>query len=223
MPPDILIAEDDRAIAELVEMTLRVSGHATVICQDGTETFEKLKRERYDLLILDVMLPGMDGFELMEALRAAGVAAPPVLFLTARIDVKDRVRGLRLGAEDYMLKPFHPVELQARAEGILRRHRKEDAGLRALGVELNPDSREVLKDGQPVELTPQEFELLRMLLTHRNMALSREQLLQAAWGYDYMGGTRTVDMHVQRLRAKLGWEEAIKTVYKLGYRLEAPR
>ena len=221
MAHDILIVEDDRAIAELVEMTLAVSGFATRIVGDGEAAYRALKDERFDLAILDVMLPGMDGFELVDRLTREGATLPPVLFLTAKIDVQDRVRGLRLGAEDYMLKPFHPVELQARVDGILRRHRRKREDYRVLDVVLDLGTRQVTRGGEKVELTPQEFSLLELLMRHRNMALSREQLLQHAWGYDYLGGTRTVDMHIQRLRRKLGWEDVIRTVYKLGYRLEA--
>lgn len=220
MAHEILLVEDDRSIAELVQMTLMVSGCDTRIAMDGEEGYRLLKQQPFDLAILDVMLPGMDGFELVERLTGEGVKLPPVLYLTAKIDVQDRVRGLRLGAEDYMLKPLHPVELQARVDGILRRHQSRADSYQALGVELCLDTHTVTKNGEPVELTPQEFSLLEMLMRHRNMALSREQLLQHAWGYDYLGGTRTVDMHIQRLRRKLNWEDAIRTVYKLGYRLE---
>ena len=217
----VLIVEDDSAIAELIAMTLRVSGCEPQLCHDGLEAAALLFQHEYDLAILDVMLPGLDGFQLVEQLAAQGVRLPPILYLTAKVDVPDRVRGLRLGAEDYMLKPFHPVELQARVDGILRRHQRRTPDYRALDVVLDPDTHTVTKAGQPVELTPQEFALLELLMRHKNMALSREQLLEAAWGYDYLGGSRTVDMHIQRLRKKLDWEKAIVTVFKLGYRLEA--
>ena len=216
----ILIVEDDIAIAQLIEMTLQVSDYETCICYDGAEAEKLLAVGQFDLVILDVMLPVMDGFELVEHMNQRAQALPPILYLTAKTDVLDRVRGLRLGAEDYMLKPFHPVELQARVDGILRRHNRKEERYQILGVSLNMSTREVTRNGETVELTPQEFELLHMLMRHKNMALSREQLLQAAWGYDYLGGTRTVDMHIQRLRRKLNWEEVIRTVFKLGYRLE---
>ncbi len=221
MQQHILIVEDDRAIAELIAMTLGLSDHLTQVCDDGRQAEMLLRQGGFDLVILDVMLPGQDGFQLVEKLSSEGIVLPPILYLTARIDVQDRVRGLRLGAEDYMLKPFHPVELQARVEGILRRHRGEGTVYQVLDVRLDVDTHQVRQNGQEVELTPQEFALLEMLMRHRNMALSRDQLLEAAWGYDYAGGTRTVDMHIQRLRRKLGWEQVIKTVFKLGYRLEA--
>ena len=217
----VLIVEDDSAIAELIAMTLRVSGCEPQLCHDGLEAAALLSQHEYDLAILDVMLPGLDGFQLVEKLAAQGVQLPPVLYLTAKVDVPDRVRGLRLGAEDYMLKPFHPVELQARVDGILRRHQRRTPDYRALDVVLDPDTHTVTKAGQPVELTPQEFALLELLMRHKNMALSREQLLEAAWGYDYLGGSRTVDMHIQRLRKKLGWQDHIKTIHKIGYLLEA--
>ena len=221
MQQHILIVEDDRAIAELIAMTLSLSDHQTRLCDDGRQAEALLRQGGYDLVILDVMLPGQDGFQLVEKLTQEGLALPPILYLTARIDVQDRVRGLRLGAEDYMLKPFHPVELQARVEGILRRHRGEGTVYQVLDVRLDVDRHQVRQGEREVELTPQEFALLEMLMRHKNMALSRDQLLEVAWGYDYAGGTRTVDMHIQRLRRKLGWEQVIKTVFKLGYRLEA--
>lgn len=222
MQPRILIVEDDQDIAQLVSMTLGVGGCVCKICENGLDALCLLEKDMYDLIVLDVMLPGLDGFSLAQQLNEDGKAHPPILFLTARTDVADRVRGLRLGAEDYLVKPFHPIELQARADAILRRHKPQQNSYLALDVVLNPDTRQVHKAGQPVDLTPQEFELLKMLIRHKNMALSREQLLQGAWGYDYLGGTRTVDMHIQRLRQKLGFEEVIRTVYKLGYRLEVP-
>ncbi len=222
MPHPILIVEDDRTIAELIAMTLQVSDYEPVLCHDGLEAYALMAENSYDLAILDVMLPGMDGFRLVENLSQKGVTLPPILYLTAKVDVPDRVRGLRLGAEDYMLKPFHPVELQARVDGILRRHHHKPQQYQVLDVVLDLSSHTVTQNGLWVDLTPQEFSLLEMLMRHRNMALSREQLLEAAWGYDYLGGTRTVDMHIQRLRKKLGWEEVIKTVFKLGYRLEVP-
>ena len=222
MPHTILIVEDDRAIAELIAMTLQVSDYQPVLCHDGMEAFQLLQSNAYHLVILDVMLPRLDGFMLVEQLRQKGIVLPPILYLTAKTDVPDRVRGLRLGAEDYMLKPFHPVELQARVDGILRRHHQKTEQYQAFDVVLDLSTHSVSQKGQPVDLTPQEFALLTMLMRHRNMALSREQLLEAAWGFDYMGGTRTVDMHIQRLRKKLGWEQHIKTIFKLGYRLEVP-
>lgn len=218
----ILVVEDDRAVAELIAMTLQVADYQPVMCYDGSSAFDLLQHKAYDLVILDVMLPGLDGFALLEQLSQKGVALPPVLYLTAKVDVAHRVRGLRLGAEDYMLKPFHPVELQARVDGILRRHRHKPQQYQALDVVVSLDTHTVTQKGLAVELTPQEFQLLAMLMRHKNMALSREQLLEAAWGFDYLGGTRTVDMHIQRLRKKLGWEQVIKTIFKLGYRLEVP-
>lgn len=222
MRSHILIVEDDQAIAQLIAMTLSLSEHQTSLCHDGEAACALLREGDYDLLILDVMLPGLDGFSLVERLRQEGRTLPPILFLTAKVEVPDRVRGLRLGAEDYMLKPFHPLELQARVDGILSRHRGSQEILTVGDVSLDRQTRTVTQAGETLWLTPQEYALLELLMRHKNMALSREQLLQAAWGYDYMGGTRTVDMHIQRLRQKLSWQEVIKTVFKLGYRLEAP-
>ena len=213
----VLAVEDEEAIARLVAMAMKSEGHQCDIARDGLEAEEKLGRESYDLMILDVMLPGQDGFELFEKLENP----PPTIFVTARVAVEDRVRGLKMGAEDYLVKPFDVMELLARVENILKRHEEARPSLLTLGnTRIDREKRKTWVDGEEVELTRQEFSLLEVLLDHPGKPLSRDQLLSDAWGYDYLGGTRTVDSHIQRIRKKLKLEDYIVTVHRIGYRLE---
>lgn len=210
----ILIVEDDASIRAMVKMHLTLVGHSVFEAEDACSAREILKRENIDLTILDIMLPGEDGFSIGEKLIEKGMS---VLFLTARTAVSDRVRGLTMGAEDYILKPFEPAELLARIENILKRSQKEEDKIRVRDIEIDFKARRVYLMGEEVILTALEFDLLSMLARRRNIAVSREELLSAVWGYNYLGETRTVDVHVQRLRAKIG-SEYIETVYKYGYR-----
>jgi len=210
----ILIVDDEKPICDLIQMSLTRAGYHCTCVYDGLAAADILERNVFDLILLDVMLPNADGFELMEYIRPLGI---PVIFLTARGSVDDRVRGLRLGAEDYMLKPFEPEELLARVENILRRARKERTRFVFDALTVDLPSRRVTKDGREVALTALEFDLLAMLVRRNNVALSREALLAGVWGYAYQGETRTVDVHIQRLRGKIG-AEYIETVYKYGYR-----
>ena len=213
----ILIVEDEKPISSLIAMNLALVGHTCAQAFDGTEAQELMKENAYSLILMDIMLPGLDGFELIRHVPEG----TPVIYLTAMGNVADKVRGLNLGADDYIVKPFETVELLARIDAILRRTSRS-AGVFSLdGTVVNLSSRVVTVDGSEIELTLREFELLEVLIRHRNIALSREKLLQLAWSYDYYGETRTVDVHIQKLRKKLNWEDRIKTVYKLGYRLEA--
>ncbi|MBH1941435.1 response regulator transcription factor [Mobilitalea sibirica] len=216
----ILIVEDEEAISDLINMNLTMVGHTGVQAFDGYEALEAVKSNRFDLCLLDVMLPGIDGFSLLEKFKDKRI---PVIFLTAKSSLTDRVKGLKLGAEDYIIKPFDTLELLARIEVVLRRGGNSNDIFHCKDVEVRLDERAVYKDNQVIDLTAQEFALLEILIQNRNLALTREQLLEAAWGYDYMGETRTVDMHIQRLRKKLDWDNVIKTVYKYGYRLEVPK
>ena len=211
---DILIVEDDASIREILEMHMQLVGHSVRAAEDARQARAFVAQRMPDLALLDVMLPGEDGFSLGETLIARGV---PVLFLTAKTAVPDRVRGLKMGAQDYMLKPFEPAELLARVENILRRTQKEDASLSCGRLMIDFAARRVTMDGGDVPLTALEFDLLAMLARRRNVAMSREELLVGVWGYDYAGETRTVDVHVQRLRSKIG-ASYIQTVYKFGYR-----
>ena len=212
----ILIVEDEKAINALIKKNLELVGHTCVCAFDGEAAFDELEQATFDLILLDIMLPKLDGFGVMEELTED----IPVIFLTARGSVGDRVKGLKLGADDYIVKPFDMLELGARIESVLRRAGKADKSFALGDVTVDLSSRQVLRDGQVVDFAPQEFLLIEALVSNRNIALSRDKLLQIAWGYDYEGDTRTVDVHIHNIRKKLGWEAAIKTVYKLGYRLE---
>lgn len=213
----ILIVEDEEPINELIWRSLQPIGHRCVSVYDGQAAVEELAQNKYDLLLLDIMLPGLSGYEVFE--RARGT---PTIFLTARDGLSDRVKGLTMGADDYLTKPFEMLELLARVDAVLRRTMKESTNesFELDGVRIDFRSRQIYCGHQPIEYTPREFELLEALVKNRNIALSREKLLEIAWGYDYEGDTRTVDVHIQKLRKKLGLENRIKTVYKLGYRLE---
>ena len=212
----ILIAEDDKSINTIVKKHLALVGHDCVPVFDGEAVFGAIEEHAFDLILLDIMMPKMDGFQVIRELKGI-----PVIFLTARGTVDDRVRGLKLGADDYIVKPFDMMELQARVESVLRRTQKADDSFCLGDVMVDLCGRQVFFKEQLVALAPQELALIEVLIKNRNIALSREKLLEAAWGYDYGGCTRTVDMHISNIRKKLSWESYIKTVYKLGYRLEA--
>ncbi len=216
----ILIVEDEKAIADLIMIHLKMAGHESVILYDGLFVMPQIEKSRPDLILLDVMLPGMDGFALMQKIEPLNI---PVIFLTAKNRLDDKVTGLRLGADDYIVKPFEALELTTRIESVLRRYHRSTNAFRLRNLEVRLEERVALVDGQEIELTIKEFELLKTFIENRNLALSRDKLLELVWGFDYAGETRTVDVHIQRLRKKLGLENAIKTVYKLGYRLEVPR
>lgn len=212
----ILIVEDEEPINRLIRQNLSLAGHTCEQIYDGAAARERLlSGETYDLIILDVMLPHVDGFALMEY-----TGENPVIFLTAKSGIEDKITGLTSGAWDYLTKPFEMLELIARVNLVLKKTKKESVRIRIGEVQVDLEARRVLVEGREVELTPQEFALLETLIQNRNIALSREKLLELAWGFDYMGDTRTVDVHITKLRKKLGLEQQIKTVYKTGYRLE---
>lgn len=212
----ILIVEDERPINELIYRNLRLVGHTCTQIYDGLAAEKEIQEQQYDLILLDVMLPGLSGFDVI---RSAGGAA--VIFLTAKDGLADRIKGLNLGADDYIVKPFDVIELLARINAVLRRTYKQNTVFELDDVKIDFDSRKVFFREEAVDLTPKEYDLLEELVVNRNIALSREKLLENVWGYDYMGDTRTIDVHIQKLRKKLNWENRIVTVYKLGYRLEA--
>lgn len=222
----ILIADDEARIRRLVSDFLKRDGHTVIEAADGREAMALLdeRRESIDLAILDVMMPGLDGFEVLHALRAQETdgAHLPVMMLTARAEDADQVRGLEDGADDYVTKPFSPVVLAARVRALLKREGRASAPILQLGaLSINELRREVLVDGKPVELTPKEYELLVYFKNNRAIALSRESILNAVWGYDYFGDLRTVDTHVKKLRAKLdSCGSMIETVRGYGYRFE---
>ena len=210
----LLIIEDDQAINGLMARTLSITGHQCLTAYTGSEAISMIKEQAVDLALLDINLPDMNGFGVMKHLGKI-----PVIFVTARSEIGDRVRGLDGGAEDYIVKPFHLQELVSRVNVVLRRYKRE--AVFCLGtVKIDFCNGKAYRDGREIPLTKQEFELLRALILNKNITLTREQLLNAAWGWEYDGDERTVDVHIQRLRKKLNWKGQIKTVYKTGYRLE---
>lgn len=213
----ILIVEDDEAIANLIKINLGPEGYECICAFDGKMGADFIEKDSFDLILLDIMLPEVSGYELLEYIKPMGT---PVIFLTAKSGVDDRIRGLKLGADDYIVKPFQVGELLARVEALLRRYHKADRKLAFADVEIDMFSRTVRKGGELVELTVKEFELLVELIQNKNVALYRARLYEKVWGQAYMGDTRTLDSHIQRLRKKLGWENYIKTVFRIGYRLE---
>ncbi len=204
---------------DLIDLNLSAAGYHCTSVQDGIAALDLIEEKTFDLILLDVMLPGVDGYDIMEYIRPLKI---PVIFITARYEVRDRVKGLRLGADDYLVKPFDVVELVARVEAVLRRYHKADNTLSALDVVVDVDGRQVTKNGVPVVLTNKEFGLLVLFIRNKNVALFRETLYEQVWGGEYTGDSRTLDLHVQRLRKKLGWEHCLAAVYKVGYRLEVP-
>ena len=213
----ILIVEDEKPISNLLRLSLTKEGYACTCAFDGAEAADLLERGRYDLVLLDVMLPEIDGFELMEYIRPMEM---PVIFITAKNAVNDRVRGLRAGAEDYIVKPFEIVELLARVDVVLRRWRKNEAVLRVGGLEIDPCAMQVRRDGAEIALTKKEDDLLLLFARNPRRALFRETIYERVWGEEYQFGSKTVDLHVQRLRKKVGWEKQLQAVNKVGYRLE---
>ena len=216
----ILIVDDEKPICDLIDLNLSAAGYHCTAVQDGIAALEKIENGRYDLILLDVMLPGVDGYDIMEYICPLKI---PVIFITARYEVKDRVRGLKLGADDYLVKPFDVVELVARVEAVLRRYHKAENILSAFDVAVDVEARQVTRAGVAVELTNKEFGLLLLFIRNKNVALFRETLYENVWEGEYSGDSRTVDLHVQRLRKKLGWEQCLVTVYRVGYRLEVPQ
>lgn len=214
---EILIVEDEQPIANLIRLSLKKAGYRCTCVYDGLAAADLLERQRFDLILLDVMLPGADGFELLDYIRPLEI---PVIFLTARGDVADKVRGLRMGAEDYIVKPFEILELLARVETVLRRYHKVDSVLEIGGLTIDTRSRVVRRAGAEIPLTMKEYELLLLFARNPGVALYRDQIYEQVWGGGDLGDSRTVDLHIQRLRKKVGWEGKLLAVYKVGYRLE---
>ncbi len=221
----IYCVEDDTGIRELVVYTLNSTGHTAIGFSDGTTFFEALENELPELVLLDVMLPGIDGYEILKKLRSkVSTRELPVVMLTARGAEYDKVKFLDAGADDYVTKPFGMMELLSRVRAVLRRaggkKDKEDM-LRVGGVEVDVKRHAVLAGGDTIVLTLKEFELLRRLIENKNIVLTRDKLLESVWGYDFDGETRTVDVHVRTLRQKLGvYGDIIETVRGVGYRLK---
>lgn len=213
----ILIAEDEEPIANLLQKNLCRAGYDCIWAPDGQKAADLMEREGIDLVLLDVMLPGINGYELMEYARELMI---PVIFLTALGTTKDKVKGLKMGADDYLTKPFEIVELLARVEAVLRRYHKTENRFQVFDILIDTASRQVTRNGEAIPLTMKEFDLLLLLVRNRNIALYRETIYENVWGGEYMGQSRTVDLHIQRLKKKLNWDSEITAVYKVGYRLE---
>ena len=214
----ILAVDDELAIAELLRLSLTRAGYQCVTAHDGLQAADLIEKETFDLILLDIMLPGIDGFELMDYIRSTGI---PVIFLTAKNAVADRVKGLRMGAEDYMVKPFDVLELLARVEGVLRRHGKLQTAIQIGDLHINTLSMQVTRQGVEVPLTRKEYELLLLFARNTGVVLSKNTIYERVWGGEYPENTWTVELHIQRMKKKLGWDERLRPVYGIGYRLEA--
>ena len=213
----ILAVDDEKPIAELLRLSLKQAGYECVCAYDGIQAADLIEKETFDLILLDIMLPGIDGFELMEYIRTTQI---PVIFLTAKNAVADRVRGLRLGADDYMVKPFDVLELLARVEGVLRRHGKLQTILQVGDLQFYTLAMQVFRAGQEVPLTRKEYELALLFAQNRGIVLSKSAIYERIWGGEFPEHTRTVELHIQRMKKKLGWTEKIRPVFGMGYRLE---
>lgn len=213
----ILIVEDEKPISDLIRMNLVEAGYFCDCAFDGMTAANMLDENKYDLILLDILLPEVDGYEIMEYVKPLNI---PVIFLTAKASVDDRVKGLRLGADDYLVKPFEIIELLARVEAVLRRYNLSEFMVEIGGLTIDTKARTVKKENQEILLTNKEYELLLFFISNKNIALFRDQIYEKIWGSNYLGDSRTVDLHVQRLRKKLGWRQLITAVYKVGYRLE---
>ncbi len=212
---DILIIEDEENISNLIKMALTQTGFKCECAFDGEQGADMIEHKKYSLILLDIMLPKINGFELMEYIKNYEI---PVIFITAKSDTIYKVRGLKLGADDYITKPFDIAELQARVEAVLRRYNMTEPHIKVGDIDINTSSRIVTKNGEIIELTLKEYEILLLFIKNKNIALYREMIYEHVWNEPYMGDTRTVDLHVQRLRKKLDLKDKIQSVYKVGYR-----
>ena len=217
---NIMVVEDEKPISNLIALSLKKAGYHSECAYDGLEAIDMLEKNYPDLILLDIMLPGADGFEILEYVKPLEI---PVIFLTAKGDLNDRVNGLRYGAEDYIVKPFEIMELLARIEVVLRRYHKLDRIINILGLEIDTDAMCVKKEGKEITLTKKEYDTLLLFARNPGNVLFRETIYERVWGGDYIAGSRTVDLHVQRVRKKVGWEDFLITAPKMGYRLEVPR
>lgn len=213
----VLIVEDEKPISDLIKLSLTKAGYSCTCAYDGTTAANILEEEHFDLALLDVMLPEVSGFELMEYIQPTGT---PVIFITAKNSVDDRVKGLRMGAEDYIVKPFEVMELLARVEVVLRRYQKMEDVLTVGDLTIDMRSLQVQRNGETILLTKKEWDLMLLFAQNPGAALYRETIYERVWGGEYPVGSRVVDLHIQRLRKKIGWEEKLQTVNRVGYRLE---
>ena len=214
----ILIIEDEQSISDMVKMCLTKNGYICEIANDGMTATDKIDEKRYDLILLDIMLPDIDGYDLIDYIKQFEI---PVIFVTAKTSVPDRVKGLKLGAEDYVTKPFDLEELLARVETVLRRYNKTERILEVGKIKIDTLSRTVLLDGVLIPLPAKEYDLLLFLVRNKNIALYREVIFEQVWQEPYLGNTRTIDLHIQRLKKKLDLDDAIETIYKVGYKFKA--
>ena len=213
----VLIVEDDMAISDMLSMNLTVAGYDCTCAYTGSEALSYIEKDIFNLILLDVMLPEIDGFTLMPSIQKKEI---PVIYLTAKNALEDKIRGLRLGAEDYIVKPFEILELIVRMEKVLQRSTPKKQKLSFLDVEMDVENRSVFQNGKEILLAPMEYDLLKTFLEHPKMTHTRERLLNQVWGEDFFGETRTLDVHIAYLRKKLQWGHIITTVHKVGYRLE---
>lgn len=214
----ILIVEDEQSIRDLIKIGLEAQGYKCECANDGEIGANYLEKNQYDLILLDIMLPKVDGYELLEYIKQEIQA--PTIFITAKGQIKDKIKGLKEGADDYITKPFEIEELVARVEAVLRRYNKTGENIQVGDITINIVARKVKKGDKKIELTPKEFDLLMLLVQNKNTALYREVMFEKVWGAELEFETRTLDLHIQRLRKKLNWKDKIKTVYKIGYILE---
>ncbi len=214
----ILIVEDEIAISDLIKIQLQEKNYKCETAENGEIAANKLEKQTYDLILLDIMIPKVDGYELLEYIKKT--SGTPVIFITAKSQIADKIKGLNQGADDYITKPFNIEELIARIETILRRYNKGNEIQKIGNITINIVSRTVKKEEQIIPLTPKEFDLLILLVQNQNFVLYRETIFEKVWGEELEFETRTLDLHIQRLRKKLDWKNKIKTIYKIGYMLE---
>ena len=213
----ILIVEDEKPISNLIRISLANAGYECTCAYDGAQAADLIEEHHYDLILLDIMLPGVDGYELMEYICPLGI---PVIFITAKNTTRDKVKGLQMGADDYIVKPFDVLELLARVDVVLRRYHKNSDVVEAAGITIHIKSRKALRDGELLPLTPKEFDILLLFAQNPNTALYRENIYERVWGKEFEYGSKTVDLHIQRLRKKAHLEKELQAVNKVGYRLD---
>ena len=214
----ILVVEDDKAISDFIVINLQYTGYEYKVIANGDEVVTYLEQEHsFDLALLDVMIPGIDGFELMDYMKMYNI---PTIYLTAKVDVASKIQGLRGGAEDYIVKPFEVLELLVRIEKVLERRGKLNNILRIKDIIINLEDHTVIQSGEHISLKPLEFDLFVMLVKYKNRTIPRERLLNEIWGIDFIGGTRTLDVHIAQIRKKLNLHQELKSIPKIGYRLE---
>ncbi|MBR3987869.1 MAG: response regulator transcription factor [Clostridia bacterium] len=216
----ILVVDDEQSIADMVKLCLSKNGYICEAVYDGMTATEKIESNRYDLILLDIMLPDIDGYDLIEYIKQYDI---PVIFVTAKTTVPDRVKGLKLGAEDYISKPFDLEELLARITTVLRRFHKSENIIEVGKIKIDTLERTVRLNGNIVNLTVKEYALLLLLIRNNNIALYRETIFEQVWQEPYYGNTRTIDLHIQRLKKKLDLGDAVETIYKVGYKFRAEK